>query len=69
MNPASKRATLRRNARRAEYDPAAIRGILEAQQVCHVAYVEAGEPRQIPTLYMCDADHLYLHGNHPRPYV
>lgn len=59
----SQRATLKRNALRAEYDPRLMRSILEAQQVCHVAYVVDGEPRQIATLYFCDADYLYLHGN------
>ena len=63
MQPASPRATLKRNARRGSYDPAVIHEILQAQQICHVAYVAAGEPRQIATLFMCDADYLYLHGN------
>ncbi len=61
--PVSARSTVKRNARRAVYTPDELRAILEAQQVCHVAYVEAGEPRQIATLYMIDGDHLYLHGN------
>ena len=59
----SARTRLRRNARRAEYDPRAIRGILASQKICHVAYVEDGQPRQIATLYVCDDDYLYLHGN------
>ena len=59
----SKRTTIKRNAIRAVYDQAALHDILDSQQVCHVAYVYAGEPRQIPTLYMCDDDYLYLHGN------
>lgn len=63
MQPMSERATLKRNARRAEYDPAVMRDILQAQQVCTVAYVYAGEPRQIATLYFCDDRYLYLHGN------
>ncbi len=63
MQPMSERATLKRNARRAEYDPAVMRDILQAQQVCTVAYVHNGEPRQIATLFFCDATHLYLHGN------
>jgi hypothetical protein len=63
MQPTSDRATLKRNAKRAQYDPAIIREILAAQQLCHVAYVEAGEPRIIPTLYFCDQDYMYLHGN------
>jgi nitroimidazol reductase NimA-like FMN-containing flavoprotein (pyridoxamine 5'-phosphate oxidase superfamily) len=63
MSPTSKRTTIKRNASRAVYDQATLRRILDSQQVCHVAYVEAGEPRQIATLYMCDDDYLYLHGN------
>lgn len=61
--PQSDRATLRRNARRAEYSKAEMLRILAAQQVCTVAYVQDGEPRQIPTLYMVQDNHLYLHGN------
>ncbi|NKC01377.1 MAG: pyridoxamine 5'-phosphate oxidase family protein [Pseudomonadales bacterium] len=57
------RATVKRNARRAEYDTATLKAILASDQVCHVAYVEDGEPRQIPTLYFCDDEYLYLHGN------
>lgn len=63
MQPPSARATLKRNASRAEYDPVTIRNILDAQQICHVAYVADGEPRQIATLYMRDEDFIYLHGN------
>lgn len=59
----STRATVKRNARRAEYDTAILKEILAADQICHVAYVEDGEPRQIPTLYFCDDDYMYLHGN------
>ncbi len=63
MQSVSERTTLKRNARRAVYDPQEIAGILAAGRLCHVAYVEDGEPRQIPTLYICDGEHLYLHGN------
>jgi len=63
MQPMSQRATVKRNARRAEYDAAVMRGILRDQQVCTVAYVLDGQPRQIATLYFCDDDYLYLHGN------
>ena len=59
----STRATLKRNARRAEYDTAVLKEILAQDQICHVAYVVGGEPRQIPTLYFCDDDYMYLHGN------
>ena len=63
MQPMSQRATVKRNARRAEYDPAVMRSILRAQQVCTVAYVDDGAPQQIATLYYCDDAYMYLHGN------
>lgn len=61
--PGTHRTRIRRNARRAEYDAETIRAVLDANQVCHVAYVEGGEPRIIPTLYMRRGGHVYLHGN------
>jgi uncharacterized protein len=63
MQPPSTRATVKRNAKRAQYDVSVIKDILAAQQMCHVAFVEDGEPRLIPTLYFCDEEYLYLHGN------
>ena len=63
MAAPSTRTTVKRNARRAEYDTAVLKEILDADQICHVAYVEDGEPRQIPTLYFCDDKYMYLHGN------
>lgn len=57
------RTRIRRNAKRAVYSADEIRAVLDANQVCHVAYVEDGEPRVIPTLYLRRGDHLYLHGN------
>ena len=63
MEAPSTRTTVKRNARRAEYDTAVLKEILAADKICHVAYVEDGEPRQIPTLYFCDDNYMYLHGN------
>jgi len=63
MSIPSDRSRVRRNARRAEYDPDVIKRVLDANRICHVAYVEGGEPRIIPTLYMRAGDYLYLHGN------
>ncbi|NOX50738.1 MAG: pyridoxamine 5'-phosphate oxidase family protein [Gammaproteobacteria bacterium] len=59
----SSRATLKRNAVRAQYDKDVLREVLASQQICTVAYVHQGEPRQIATLYFCDDTHMYLHGN------
>jgi len=57
------RTRIRRNAIRAEYELQTIKEVLDANQICHVAYVQDGEPRIIPTLYIRRGDYLYLHGN------
>lgn len=57
------RTRVRRLAARGEYDLDTVKRVLDAQQVCHVAYVVDGEPRIIPTLYMRLDEHVYLHGN------
>lgn len=57
------RTRLRRLAARGGYDPDSVRAVLDAQQTCHVAYVENGEPRVIPMLYVRRGDFVYLHGN------
>ncbi len=57
------RTRIRRNALRAVYRLDQIKAVLDANRLCHVAYVDAGEPRIIPTLYMRRGDYLYLHGN------
>jgi nitroimidazol reductase NimA-like FMN-containing flavoprotein (pyridoxamine 5'-phosphate oxidase superfamily) len=65
MTPArgSRRTRIRRNAQRAEYGLEEVKAVLDANQICHVAYVENGEPRIVPTLYMRRGNYLYLHGN------
>ncbi|MCZ6644012.1 MAG: pyridoxamine 5'-phosphate oxidase family protein [Gammaproteobacteria bacterium] len=63
MSRASKRTKVRRNAGRGNYEGSVIADILDANQICHVSYVENGEPRIIPTLYMRKDNYVYLHGN------
>jgi nitroimidazol reductase NimA-like FMN-containing flavoprotein (pyridoxamine 5'-phosphate oxidase superfamily) len=63
MTGHTSRTRIRRNAARADYRQDAIRRVLDANRVCHVAYVEDGEPRIIPTLYLRQGDHVCLHGN------
>jgi len=63
MSRASERTKVRRKASRGDYDSSVIKEILDSNQICHVAYVENGEPRLIPTLYMRKGDYVYLHGN------
>lgn len=57
------RTRVRRIRERGRYDLASIREVLDANHIAHVSYVENGEPRIIPTLYMRRGDYLYLHGN------
>jgi nitroimidazol reductase NimA-like FMN-containing flavoprotein (pyridoxamine 5'-phosphate oxidase superfamily) len=57
------RTRVRRESARGGYDLASISQVLDAQQICHVAYVVDGEPRIIPTLYIRRDDYIYLHGN------
>ncbi len=57
------RTRVRRIRDRGRYDLESIRAVLDAGHIAHVSYVENGEPRIIPTLYMRRGDYLYLHGN------
>ncbi len=59
----TQRTRVRRNAARGHYDIEQIRAVLDSNQICHVGFIAAGEPRIIPTLYMRKDDYLYLHGN------
>ena len=63
MTEGTPRTRIRRNAIRAQYSLDEIKAVLDVNQICHVSYVEAGEPRIIPTLYMRRDDYVYLHGN------
>ncbi|MDP6376208.1 MAG: pyridoxamine 5'-phosphate oxidase family protein [Pseudomonadales bacterium] len=56
------RTRVRRGSGRAQYDPEVVHAALDSQQICHVTWVEGGEPRVIPTLYVREGDALYLHG-------
>jgi hypothetical protein len=48
---------------RAEYDQDVINAVLDSEQICHVAWVEDGEPRMVPMLYFRDGGEIFLHGN------
>jgi nitroimidazol reductase NimA-like FMN-containing flavoprotein (pyridoxamine 5'-phosphate oxidase superfamily) len=58
----STRTTVRRLAKRAVYDRAAVESILDEGLVCHVAFLHEGAPCLIPTGYARDGSRLYLHG-------
>ena len=64
QTPPSERATVRgRTAQNAVYDRAAIDAILDEGMVCHVGFVEDGEPFVIPMSYARVGGALYVHGS------
>ncbi|MGI8624119.1 MAG: pyridoxamine 5'-phosphate oxidase family protein [Solirubrobacteraceae bacterium] len=59
----SDRTRLRRNPRRAVHDRAAIDAILDEAPVCHLGFVDDGQPYVLPTLHARAGDELLLHGS------
>src|SRR5260221_5929326 len=62
FEPASRRSTVRRVARRASYDPELVFAILDAGLVAHVGFVHHGHPFVIPMAYVRKDRELMLHG-------
>ena len=62
-SPPSDRARVRRIPERARYDAEAIRAIVDAAYVCHVAFVDDSGVHCIPTACWREADQLYVHGS------
>jgi hypothetical protein len=58
----SDRTRVRRVPKRAAYDLETIRAVLDDGLVCHVAFVDDGQPYAIPTAYARLGDHLDVHG-------
>jgi nitroimidazol reductase NimA-like FMN-containing flavoprotein (pyridoxamine 5'-phosphate oxidase superfamily) len=61
--PVTDRTRLVREANRAVYDRDAIYKILDEGFVCHVGFVQEGQPFVIPTMYARIGDALYFHGS------
>lgn len=59
----TKRTELKRLPERGRYDRAAAYSILDEALVCHVGFVEEGQPFVIPTIHARDGDALLLHGS------
>jgi hypothetical protein len=59
----SERATVRRVSKRGAYDRDTIHQILDAGVVCHVGFVDGGQPYVIPMAYARQGDRLLLHGS------
>jgi nitroimidazol reductase NimA-like FMN-containing flavoprotein (pyridoxamine 5'-phosphate oxidase superfamily) len=60
--PFSERATVRRVARRADYDPAVIARILDEGLVAHAAFVHDGHPFVVPMAYVRVGAEVMVHG-------
>ena len=61
--PPSERTRVRRLPERGAYDRETIDAILDEALICHLAWVQDGEPRVIPTIHARSGDTLYLHGS------
>ncbi len=61
--PPTERTRVRRLPERGVYDRGTIDAILDEALICHLAYVQDGEPRVIPTIHARVGDTLYVHGS------
>ena len=61
--PPSERTRVRRLPERGVYERDAIDAIVDEALICHLAYVQDGEPRVIPTIHARVGDILYVHGS------
>ena len=62
MKAPSSRARIRRAPQRASYDRAVVNGILDEAIVCHLGFVDDGQPFVIPTLHARVGDLVFVHG-------
>jgi hypothetical protein len=60
--PSTDRTRVRRLPDRGRYDCETIYGILDEALICHVGFVQDGQPFVIPTLHARIGDALLLHG-------
>jgi nitroimidazol reductase NimA-like FMN-containing flavoprotein (pyridoxamine 5'-phosphate oxidase superfamily) len=63
MSASNARSEIRRLAKRAVYDRAAIDAILDEALICHVGFVADDQPFVIPTIHVRIGDSIYLHGS------
>jgi hypothetical protein len=61
--PPSRRTTVKRLPLRANYDPAAIKSILDEALICHLGFVSGSQPYVIPTIHARREDQLLIHGS------
>lgn len=61
--PASPRTRVRREPHRGVYDRSAIDAVLDATPLCHLAFVQDGQPYAVPTLHARVDDVVFVHGS------
>jgi nitroimidazol reductase NimA-like FMN-containing flavoprotein (pyridoxamine 5'-phosphate oxidase superfamily) len=61
--PPNERTTLKRLPNRGVYDRDSIHRILDDGMICHVGFLDDGQPCVVPTLYVRLEDRIYLHGS------
>jgi nitroimidazol reductase NimA-like FMN-containing flavoprotein (pyridoxamine 5'-phosphate oxidase superfamily) len=61
--PPSGRTRVRREPHRGRYDRQTIDAVLDAALVCHLAFVDDGQPFAVPTLHARVGDVVYVHGS------
>jgi uncharacterized protein len=61
--PPTPRTVPTRYRERARYDRATVHGILDEALICHVGYLNAGQPVVLPTTHARLGEVLYLHGS------
>jgi nitroimidazol reductase NimA-like FMN-containing flavoprotein (pyridoxamine 5'-phosphate oxidase superfamily) len=59
----TERTSLRRKQERGAYDRKTVNSILDDGFVCHMAFVDHGQPLTLPTIYGRDGDRLLIHGS------
>ncbi|MFP5298830.1 MAG: pyridoxamine 5'-phosphate oxidase family protein, partial [Actinomycetota bacterium] len=57
------RTELHRERHKGRYDRETVYAILDAGFLCHIAFVEEGQPFAVPTAYARDGDDLLIHGS------
>ncbi len=58
----TERTRVYRKPGRGSYDREAVHSILDEALICHVGFVQDGQPYVIPTIHARDGETLYLHG-------
>lgn len=56
------RSKIKRVPMRGHYDQETIYSIIDEALICHVGFVQAGQPFVIPTIHARDGDSIILHG-------